>query len=122
MNEKIKLPILFGHKSKNNLIGEGSCILTLTDKCLITRTCYSYEKLKDEDDELSERILVQLNEKTHCLKSAIIKIGVAWDEDEEINQVAFYFTSGAYYINVDSASEGNALLTKLVTWWLEEDK
>lgn len=115
---KIKLPPIFGVKSKSRLTGtDGYIHLTLDDDFLITRTYYTYESPKIEDDELSGYKNELMNEKCFMKKAMISSIGVGYDNDNAVYYVSMCVAGVNSFINVESAEKGNELLNTLIEWW-----
>ncbi len=115
---KIKLPPIFGPKSKSRLTGTNGYIsLTLDKEFLITRTSYTYEEPKIEEDELSGYKYGFMNEKSYQKKEMISSIGVGYDNDNSVYFVSVCVAGVNSFINVESAENGNELLNQLVEWW-----
>jgi hypothetical protein len=122
MSEPITLPIVFGPKSNDKLLTEdGYCKLILKPDCILTRTYYEYECLKDKDDPLSGKITKLVHERSVTPKRSVVKLYVSWDDEEEVYFVGMDFLSGKYYMNVESAEAGDDLLKRLTTWLMSNE-
>lgn len=114
---KIELPVLFGSKSRDRLLKDGVCKITLDGDFLIHRTLYRYETLVDKDDESKGYKEELINEKAYTAKDKIVQIAVAYDDEDDVYFVAVEKVSKTMSFNVESAENGNELLNQLIEWW-----
>lgn len=115
---KIQLPAIFGKNSQDRLISGTGISLTLEDKCLITRTNYTFEEAVEVDGVVVDWEEGRINEKCYIKKDSISKIAVAYDDRAMVYFIAIFSDGVQTTINVEGADKGNEVLKTLVDWWL----
>lgn len=121
METTISLPAIFGKNSKCRIIKDNGISITLYDDYMVTRTQYTFEEPKIEDDELSGYKTSLVNEKAFVKKSMIFRIGVGYSSSTETYYIGFtgIGNDADSWINVESAEKGNEVLNILKEWWLK---